>query len=86
MRKPNAPYSSARRAANTQVASGGVFDTMKDLVMGKSREKDSMPINQKRANQAADVLRDTSSMGATAVNNVRKSRNKTADYLNSIGE
>jgi hypothetical protein len=86
MRKPNAPYSSARRAANTQVASGGVFDTMKDLVMGKGREKDSMPINQKPANQAANVLRDTSSMGKTAVDNTRKLRNKTADYLNSIGE
>ena len=86
MRKPNAPYSSARRAANTQVASGGVFDTVKDWATGKSQQKDSTMINQKPANQAADVLRDTSPMGRTAVNNTRKARNRTADYLDSIGE
>jgi hypothetical protein len=31
-------------------------------------------------------LRNTSSTGRTAVDNVRKARNRTADYLNSIGE
>ncbi len=86
MMKSNAPYSSARRAANKQqVAEGGAFDQLKYLVTGRGRKMDS-GINQEPANRAADVLRNTSSTGRTAVDNVRKARNRTADYLNSIGE
>jgi hypothetical protein len=85
MMKSNAPYSSARRAANQQVASGGAFDQLKYLVTGRGRQTNP-GINQEPANRAANVLRNTSSTGRTAVDNVRKARNRTADYLNSIGE
>ncbi len=85
MMKSNAPYSSARRAANQQVAQGGAFDQLKYLVTGRGRQTDS-GVNQEPANRAADVLRKTSAPGEKAVDNTRRLRGKSADYLRNMGE
>ena len=57
-----------------------------DTASSNSRSTGQQSASRQKANDAARMLGSSSAAGRTAVNTVRKARNRTADYLKSIGE
>lgn len=91
--KSNAPYSSARRAQNQQVAWNPV-DAVKRMVGVKDDSQGSQSQggdviskqSRDKANTAGRALEQTSPLGNAAVNNTRKASTRTSRRLEEMGE
>jgi hypothetical protein len=100
MMKKSAPYSGARRKQNEKVAWNmqDVARGIQKSFAGEPLVDDKPKPNTSRSRaptqqpgrstpqDAARVLQNSSTLGKAAVDNVRKSKNKSADYLKSIGQ
>jgi len=88
--KSNAPYSSARRKANEQVA----WNPMDIIRSATGTKEDRQPQggdiiskqSRDKANAAGRVLEQTTPMGNKAVGNARKASGKSARILEEMGE